>query len=350
MGSFSSKLLDWYYQGPRELPWKKNKDPYQIWISEIILQQTRVAQGTPYYHRFLAKFPSIKTLANAHEDEVLQVWQGLGYYSRARNMHAAAKQIKDLFNGIFPSNYKDILSLKGVGPYTAAAISSFAYDQPYAVVDGNVIRVLTRFKGIQEDVSSGKTIKGIQHLAQEFLDVNNPSDYNQAIMDFGALHCKSQNPLCESCIYKNDCYANQNGLVDRLPFKSKRTKTKTRYIHHFDIRMDGKLVLRKRGNKDIWAGLYDFLTMDGEKSQRLKSSEIKDYLSDKFSSVFEKSEVEFVTKIKHVLTHRIIEAFFYRIEIEKTPDLLNELDFVEQKKISNFAVSTLLQKYLDVQE
>lgn len=257
---FIKKLYEWHATIDRKLPWKDSSDPYKIWLSEIIMQQTRVQQGESYYLHFIEKYPSIVDLAHASEDTIMKSWQGLGYYSRARNLHRTAKLIVQEHNGVFPSDFATLLSLPGIGSYTAAAIASFAFQKPYAVVDGNVIRVLCRILGIESpyDTSIGKKI--IEAQAQKYLDQKNPAAYNQAIMDFGALHCKPQNPACGTCVFMKNCIAQLQHKQDLLPLKSKSIKIEKRFIHFFVLIQahSKKIWLRKRTQKDIWQGLYEF--------------------------------------------------------------------------------------------
>ncbi len=233
---FSNTLINWYLQNKRELPWRNTKNPYYIWLSEIILQQTRVAQGLPYYLNFITTFPTVKALANTSEEEVLKLWQGLGYYSRARNLHATAKHISAELNGIFPNNYADLLKLKGVGEYTAAAIASFSYNEDIAVVDGNVFRVLSRFFGVESDISDNKTRKEFQSLANSILPKGKASDFNQAIMEFGAIQCVPKSPNCSDCIFNTNCYALQKNKVGELPVKTKKIKIKNRFLNYIIVK------------------------------------------------------------------------------------------------------------------
>ena len=255
--TFSDSLLEWYEFNKRDLPWRETFDVYKIWISEIILQQTKVIQGIPYYLKFINHFPTIHKLSLAKEDEVLKVWEGLGYYSRARNMHYTAKYLVDNFDGNFPRDYKELLALKGIGPYTAAAISSIAFKLPYAVVDGNVIRVLSRFHGISIPYDTHKGKRIFQQLAQELLNLEKPDVYNQAIMDFGATQCKPKLADCNFCALNDSCFAFKNNIVDSLPVRSKKKKIKNRYIHFLIIQNENDVYIKKR-EKGIWKGLYEF--------------------------------------------------------------------------------------------
>lgn len=265
-GQFVSSLLEWKEQNPRPLPWKGEKDPYLIWLSEIILQQTRVDQGLPYFERFRARFPDIHSLAVAADDEVYKLWEGLGYYSRARNMLETARFLVRENGGKFPDTYSGLKALKGVGPYTAAAIASFAYDLPHAVVDGNVYRVLSRVFGIETpaDTEDGKRVFGA--MAQRLLPVNAPGAYNQAIMDFGALQCKPMSPDCAKCPLQAICSACREGRTGELPVKAKRMTRKLRYFNYLVLNYRGKVLLRKRTDKDIWQNLYDFPLLESDQA------------------------------------------------------------------------------------
>ncbi|PCH78249.1 MAG: A/G-specific adenine glycosylase [Flavobacteriaceae bacterium] len=251
-------LVPWYLENKRELPWRKTSNPYYIWLSEIILQQTRVDQGMAYYLSFVENFPTVNDLANSEESRVLKLWQGLGYYSRARNLHFSAKYIVNQLEGQFPKTYKDLLSLKGVGDYTASAVSSICFDEPMAVVDGNVYRVLSRIFGVDTPINSTKGIKEFKLLAQELLDVKNPGDHNQAMMEFGAVQCKPQNPNCTVCPVNNKCVALAENKVSVLPVKDKKVKVRKRYFNYLVMQADGYTQLNLRTGKGIWQGLYEF--------------------------------------------------------------------------------------------
>ncbi len=261
--SFSEKIIRWYHDNKRDLPWRSTQEPYKIWLSEIILQQTRVAQGTPYYQRFITAFPTVFHLAQADEEEVLKLWQGLGYYSRARNLHAAAKTVVREHDGTFPQNHKGLLALKGVGDYTASAIASICYNEPQAVVDGNVYRVLSRYFEVEHPVNSTVGIRYFRQLAQEVMDAERPRDYNQGIMEFGAMHCTPKNPNCLFCPLKEGCVALKEGKVGQLPVKTKKTKVRTRHFNYmvpvFKDRNDVPYTcLVQRKGKGIWQGLWQF--------------------------------------------------------------------------------------------
>ncbi len=314
---FSSLIINWSTKNDRLLPWKQTNDPYKIWLSEIILQQTRIDQGTPYYLKFITEFPTVNDLAKADEDEVLKLWQGLGYYSRARNLHFTAKYIANELNGVFPTNHKDILKLKGIGDYTAAAIASFAYGLPHAVVDGNVYRVLSRVFGIETPIDSTQGKKEFSQLASELLDYKRPAANNQAIMDFGALQCTPKSPDCENCPLKDFCIAFNTKKIDQLPVKQKKLIKKNRYFHYLVINIDESVFLNKRNTKDIWQGLYDFPLI--EHSSLLSTEELKDH--PEWKAYFEGTNIE-ITSIskpfKQTLSHQYIHAVFYEIMIKKT--------------------------------
>ncbi len=257
--SLVARLYEWSATITRDLPWKASNDPYQIWLSEIILQQTRVAQGRPYWQRFVATYPSVADLAAASQEEVFKLWEGLGYYSRARNLHAAARKVVDEYQGVFPADYGGLLSLPGVGPYTAAAIASFAYGLPYGVVDGNVMRVISRLydSHLPIDTTAGK--KYVQTQVDALLDHDDPASFNQAIMDFGALQCVPRNPICGDCPLQDDCLAHQRDTVAILPVKAKKLKKRTRYFHYLFLIDKGQhTLLARREEGDIWAGLYEW--------------------------------------------------------------------------------------------
>src|ERR1041385_985871 len=254
---FSQILLSWYARNRRDLPWRKTRDPYKIWLSEVILQQTRVQQGLPYYLAFVKKCPDVKKLAAAPEDEVVKLWQGLGYYSRARNLHAAAKMVVKDFAGKFPGNYEDLRKLKGIGDYTAAAIASLSFDERKAVVDGNVYRVLSRIFGIEDAIDSTVGKKIFSELANELISQKFPADHNKAIMEFGALQCVPKNPDCKNCPFVLHCYAQKKKIIHLFPLKSKKTKITDRFFYYLVIRHKGHIYIKQRTGKDIWKGLFD---------------------------------------------------------------------------------------------
>lgn len=346
-GDFARQLLHWYSLHKRDLPWRRTQDPYLIWISEVILQQTRVKQGYDYYLRFIDAFPDVHALANASEDEVLRVWQGLGYYSRARNLHVAAQQIRDNFEGIFPKTYEDIISLKGVGEYTAAAIASSAYNLPYAVVDGNVYRVLSRFLAIDKPIDSTEGKKLFAKLAQGFLDKKNPNDYNQAIMDFGATQCVPVSPNCRECVLAEKCLALYQNKVSSLPVKQGKTVVKNRYFNYFDIKSDDTRFLHKRTGNDIWKNLYELPLI--ETSEDLSFQEIQK--TESFKNLFlDCGEIVLSSisiQLKHVLSHRIIYARFYKIKVSNDEILSQRFIKVQIAALDKYAISRLVEKYFE---
>lgn len=340
-------LQTWYKANKRMLPWRESSDPYIIWISEIILQQTRVAQGMDYFYRFTERFPDVASLAVADEDEVLKYWQGLGYYSRARNLHAAAKSIMEKFGGVFPEVYKDVLSLKGIGEYTAAAIISFVWDKPYPVVDGNVFRVLSRLFALDTPIDSTQGRKQFTELAGTVLDPRHAGQHNQAIMEFGALQCVPQNPDCEVCPLKDCCMAYASGLVQSLPVKQNKTKTRPRYFHYLYIIYKEQTWLFRRGKKDIWEGLYEFPLIETEQPMDFAGLQ----QTEAFRKLFEgagklKVSVD-LSGVKHVLSHQILYTTFYRIEPEHIPEALNVYLAVPYKDIEQYAVPRLIHIYLE---
>ena len=349
--NFSKSLLDWYRTERRDLPWRQTKDPYTIWLSEIILQQTQVKQGLPYFEKFISNFPTVQDLASASEDEVLKLWQGLGYYSRARNLHYTAQYVSETLNGDFPDNYNDLKSLKGVGDYTAAAIASFAYDEPVAVVDGNVQRVLSRYLGIQTPVNSTEGIKEFKRKAQEMLDTSDPATYNQAIMEFGAMHCRPKSPKCMFCVFQNDCAAFQQGIQEELPVKLKKTKVKQRYFDYLVLKDSAEetLVYKRRG-KGIWRGLYEFPLLEHDQQQ---TSPLAEHIETKLKidkKLIESIDVFNQKPIIHILSHRKIMASFYKVVIDgkfSTMPLPEAFERIAFKDLPQLAVPVLIQNFIE---
>lgn len=312
---FAQTLINWYQRHQRSLPWRETKDPYAIWLSEIILQQTRVNQGLPYYLKFISAYPTVQDLANAPTDEVLRHWQGLGYYSRARNLHQTAKYITQEHLGIFPDNYQKLVQLKGIGPYTAAAIASFAFKEKVAVVDGNVFRVLARVFGLAENIASPAGKKAFQLLADSLISETEPDTYNQAIMEFGAIQCTPVLPDCLFCPLQQVCYAFQHGLVQVLPHKVKTKASRLRYFHYLVFRFQNEYYLKKRVKNDIWLGLYDFYLAADESAPALAPEAIGQELSNIGQPVDYKFISEPSPSYKHILTHQKILAKFYLIDL-----------------------------------
>ncbi len=346
MDVFLDSIYHWYNNNSRDLPWRMTSDPYKIWVSEIILQQTRVAQGTNYYLRFIEKFPNVKFLANAHEDEVLKKWQGLGYYSRARNLHAAAKYIWNELDGVFPTTYPEILKLKGVGPYTAAAIASIAFELPYPAIDGNIYRVLSRYFGVFTPVDLDKGKKEVKEIAQELMPERNAGFHNQALMEFGALQCVPASPNCGKCPVQQTCYAITNKKVGELPVKTKKGKQSERYFYYYYIEYNDCTFLEKRIKNDIWKNLYQFPLFESKHS--LADSEL---LSNENVNRFTKgnqANVISVSKpLKHVLSHQIIYARCIHLEIDDPTDLCSQFVQVNKKDIFTFAVPRLMEQIIE---
>ncbi|MDX8552386.1 A/G-specific adenine glycosylase [Tenacibaculum sp. 1B UA] len=338
----SKKLVCWYLQNKRDLPWRKTKDPYRVWLSEIMLQQTRVAQGQPYFFKFTKAFPTVFDLAKADETEVLKLWQGLGYYSRARNLHFTAKFIVEELNGVFPKTYKELLKLKGVGDYTASAIASICYNEPVAVVDGNVYRVLSRYFGVNTPINSIKGIKEFKELAQTLIDETQPGVYNQAIMDFGALHCKPRNPLCNECPLADSCVALAKNQIKELPVKEKKIKIKKRYFNYLvPVTESNETVLEERKGRGIWQGLYQFPLIETQK----KTNEEELIENEQFTKLFPKETTISLFNnedIIHKLSHQHLITKFW---IVKTIDVNTKtMDWTTVKKRP---VPVLIDKFLE---
>lgn len=339
--NFSNSLIQWYLKHKRDLPWRDTQNPYPIWLSEIILQQTRVAQGLPYFVAFYEAFPTVFDLANANEDQVLKLWQGLGYYSRARNLHETAKFVAMNCNGVFPSSYQSLLKLKGVGEYTAAAIASFAYQEPVPVVDGNVYRVLSRYFNVSIDISSNAAKKEFTKLAYEVMSKDDPATFNQAIMEFGALQCVPKNPNCGDCIFNSSCAALQKKKVAELPIKSKKVKVTRRYFNYLFFSDENQnTLINKRVGKGIWENLYEFPLV--ETDSELEIPEVISLIQEKFGYQFQIREIiPYNTEsIQHKLSHQQLYIRFWNltvVELFSNGIPINELvNFPFSKLLSNF--------------
>lgn len=342
---FAELLLKWNaHANKREMPWKEEKDPYKIWLSEIILQQTRVEQGWNYYLRFINKFPNIKALANTNDDEVFKLWEGLGYYNRCKNLLSTARYISNEYDGIFPKEYDHILKLKGVGTYTASAICSFAYNQPYAVVDGNVFRVLSRYFGIVTPIDSAAGKKEFSLLAQSVLDKNNAAQYNQAIMDFGAVLCKFSKPLCGICPLESSCSAHLKGLVNHLPVKEKRINKKIRYFTWLKINVKNELLIYQRTAKDIWQNLFEFYLIENEESPSWSEQDIELFCYNIFNQA--PVSVRLGDIEEQQLTHQKIKGQVIEVELNKKPDVLKKQRWVNKNKLKELAFPKILNDYL----
>lgn len=344
---FSDKVVKWYEHNKRDLPWRDTKDPYKIWLSEIILQQTRVNQGLPYYLRFIEKFPDVKSLASAPEQEVLRLWQGLGYYSRARNLHNCAKDLVSNYNSVFPSTFESLKKLRGIGDYTAAAIASFSFKQPVAVVDGNVFRVLARVFGVDQVINSPEGKKVFTELANTLISQNHPDLHNQAVMEFGALFCTPKNPQCTQCVFSSECVAARNGIQHILPVKLKAKAPRKRYFYYFVIRKGNSVWMKKRDKKDIWNGLFDFFLIEKNKPASIK--DIMKQWNQQNGTDTGIGEVGVSNTYKHVLSHQIIITKFILINRA----LLNgaftnePMQSYSSKKVSELPKPVLISRFLN---
>jgi A/G-specific adenine glycosylase len=350
---FTTLLIGWYKKNKRDLPWRQTRDPYKVWLSEIILQQTRIDQGLDYYNNFVDHFPDVFSLANSTEHDILKLWQGLGYYSRARNLYQTAKKIAVDFNGHFPGNYNALIKLKGIGEYTAAAISSISFNEPRPVVDGNVLRFLSRFEGIKIPVDTTAGKKLITDIALKLIDRKQPGEFNQALMEFGALYCKPMNPDCQKCVFRSDCKAYRKGLVSEVPYKNKQLFQRKRYFYYLVIVIKNKSVyLNQRTGKDIWKNLYDFPLIEKNHKVSLEKiiEEIRSYLGTHLGN---KSEITISKEYKHFLTHQLISARFFTISIisfkhyrnllSRTGSIWNSVGLSDLHK---YPVPRLIEKFL----
>lgn len=343
----NSRLLQWYKKNYRRLPWRNTSDPYRIWLSEIILQQTRVAQGLPYYEKFVRQFPSIRDLAEASEEKILRSWQGLGYYTRATNMHRCARIIVTAYKGKFPDSFEELTRLPGIGTYTAAAIASMAFRAPVAVVDGNVFRVFSRLFGIFENIHSVSGKKTIRKLAERYIHEHDPGTFNQAMMEFGALVCTPKKPGCDQCPFNEHCFAFRNGKQLVLPVSVRTKKSRLRYFNYFIVRErdTGKYFMVKRDDKDIWKGLYEFLLVESPGNKT--NNRGREMLPGLTEEDYEWTGVE----KKHVLTHQVIMARFYHLDKENIPvnissSVLRKGEFFTPGRIRSLPKPILIEKYL----
>jgi A/G-specific adenine glycosylase len=342
--NFTQSLAQWYKHNRRDLPWRNTTDPYVIWLSEIILQQTRVEQGLPYFYRFAEAYPTVSAFAAASEDEILKLWQGLGYYSRGRNMLTTARLVQQQFNGVFPGNYDDLIALKGIGEYTASAISSFSINEAKAVVDGNVSRVIARYFGVEEPINSTKGKKLFQQMANDLLDLDEPGLHNQAMMEFGAMLCKPRNPLCGTCPVKTGCYAVQHNQVAVLPVKLKTVKIRKRYFNYWLIYDNGRILLNKRDERDIWANMYDLPL-----TETLEDKSVDEL----FSSADVRATLGFTPQIiavsivkKHILTHQHIYYRFITVQNNSEIKLKPTWFFSKVEKLNNLALPKIIFQFL----
>jgi len=338
---FTEQLLAWYQPTDRPMPWKAEKDAYKVWLSEIILQQTRVEQGLPYY----LKFPTVRHLAQAPADDVMKLWQGLGYYSRARNLHAAAKYIDGELGGVFPDNYEDLLKLKGVGEYTAAAIASFVFGEPRAVLDGNVYRVLARYFGIHTPIDSPTAKKQFGQLANQLIPNGNPGLYNQAIMDFGATVCKPAQPLCGTCPLATQCVAKKENLQNLLPIKAEKVKQRERFFHYIVINAEDQTLLQQRMGKDIWQELYQFPMLEADSLLAPESTAVGAFINQLGLDNWQITAAKGPYSQK--LTHQKINAWFIEVTQQQKLNVAEgSYKTVEREKLNNFAFPKIIDCYL----
>lgn len=341
---FTNSLQQWYLQNKRDLPWRKTVDPYAIWLSEIMLQQTRVAQGTPYFLSFIRAFPSVFDLAKANEEQVLKLWQGLGYYSRARNLHKTARYVAHELSGIFPDNYNDLLKLKGVGEYTAAAIASFSYNEPVPVVDGNVFRVLSRYFNIETDIAAASAKKEFAALAFELMPKDNPALFNQAIMEFGALQCVPKSPNCGICIFNSSCAALQKKKVELLPVKSKKLKVRNRFFNYLVVSDDNdNTIIQKRTAKGIWHNLYEFplIETDAPEDFDFIAANIKDgfFKNNSITSIEDCNEKNII----HKLSHQHLHIKFWKIRVNGTIE-----NGIDAKTLKTFPFPIVIFNFIEM--
>jgi A/G-specific adenine glycosylase len=344
--NFPNILIKWYLQNKRDLPWRKTTNPYHIWLSEIMLQQTRVAQGTPYFFSFTKEFPTVFHLANASEEQVLKLWQGLGYYSRARNLHKTSQYVANELNGIFPDAYKDLLKLKGVGEYTAAAIASFSYNEAVPVVDGNVFRVLSRYFDIESDISLPATKKEFTELAHELMPKDNPAIFNQAIMEFGALQCVPKSPDCTICVFNNSCLALQKKKVSVLPLKSKKLKVTNRFFNYLILEDPlGNTLIQKRTSKGIWHNLYEFPLF--ETTEIVGFDVVSDAAQNQIFPSYTILSIEECneTTVIHKLSHQHLHIQFWKVKIAETIE-----NGLNASKLKTFPFPIVIYNFIEKQE
>ena len=343
---FSNRLISWYLSNKRDLPWRSTNSPYHVWLSEVILQQTKVAQGLPYYKAFVEKYPTVQDLANASEDEVLLLWQGLGYYSRARNLHASANYIVKELNGVFPNTFDKLLELKGVGDYTASAIASICYNEPEPVVDGNVYRVLSRIFGVDTPVPSSKAHREFKELGGLLMDEKQPGTFNQALMEFGALQCIPRNPDCGQCVFADKCVAHHKKLVHNLPMRRKKNKVRKRYFNYFIVPSNQKtLAIQQRLEDDIWYKLYE-LPLVESKSALTKSQMLSTIQEESMFTNTDLNSLQQINRkqIVHKLSHQHLYTKFWILDSH-----VENVSFISVDELNNYAFPRLIEEFLSTQ-
>ncbi len=346
--NWTEKLLGWYYENQRDLPWRKTKDPYTIWISEIILQQTTIKQGLSYYKKFINTYPNLTLLAKAKEEDVLKVWQGLGYYSRARNLHFTSKLILKEYNGVFPSNYSELIDLKGIGDYTASAIASICFNLPHAVVDGNVYRFLSRYFGIRKSINNGKSLKYFKNKASKLMYKENSGDFNQAMMEFGSINCKPKNPICENCLFNNNCYAYLNNKIYDFPIKNKNKKRRLRFFNFLIMKnSNNEIIVEKRMENDIWKNLYQFPLFEERNNVNL-IKKIKQFVCRYDPKKLNKIKKWNIKPVKYKLTHQELYVTFWLENLNI--GLLNKYNYDKLKKYPMpIALENFINKFFKLQ-
>jgi A/G-specific adenine glycosylase len=344
---FTKALMKWHRtENKREMPWKGEKNPYKIWLSEIILQQTRVEQGWNYYEKFIQQYPTVYDLANAKDEVVFKLWEGLGYYNRCKNLLITARIIVEKFNGNFPTTFEEIIDLKGIGPYTAAAIASFAFNLPYPVVDGNVFRILSRFFAVDTAIDTTEGKKYFAELAMEVLDKKYAGIYNQAIMDFGATVCKPVNPLCSHCVLQKKCLAHQLGLVATLPTKEKVLIKKNRWLYYFMFEHNSKVLINKRVRNDIWQNLFEFYLVETNEQMHCNEATIKLLLKEQLN--ISNATIPFISALeKQQLTHQTVRGQLIKIELEIIPATLKNFTWVNKKKLKQLPFPKFIHQLID---
>jgi A/G-specific adenine glycosylase len=346
--SIAKELTTWYTHNKRDLPWRDIDDPYKIWLSEVILQQTRVDQGLPYYNHFVEKYPTVFHLAEARLDDVLRSWQGLGYYSRARNLHKCAKTIVNNYSGKFPPTRNELIKLPGIGPYTSAAIASFAFGEKEAVVDGNVIRVISRLYGIEDDIADLQTSRQIKMIVDELIPSSDPALFNQAIMEFGALHCTPKKPLCSTCGFLGICDAQKSGRQEKIPIKLRKTKKRFRYFNYLIIKIQDKFLFHKRKEKDIWNELFEFFLVETTSEISFDKFQLPPIITH--NPTMWKITEESIT-YKHLLSHQTIVCRFYEIDMSKDFKFYSvdweDYQLYSKEEINDLPKSTLINRYLE---